>query len=159
MAAPSLEVLRATWAEDDGALFDIFVTDTTPNDWQVILDAVREKKWPTAYSVNGVAAEMPRTAEDIFAARQADATLLWSIEPDAGVTINCHFFYPGEIEFDFCPRVIISDEALAALLGFIAHVGRALGRVAGVTVEGDHHPRPAKGHLYYDPQSDAVVVT
>jgi hypothetical protein len=156
MAAPSLEELQANWAEDDGALFDIFVTDTTANDWQVVVDAVREKNWPTAYTVDGVAAEMPRTVENIFAAG-ADATLLWSIMLGAGVTINCHFFYPGEIEFDFCPREIVSDEALAALLGFIAHVGRALGRVAGVTVEGDHDPRPAKAHLYYDPHSDAVV--
>jgi hypothetical protein len=157
MAAPSLKVLQAIWAEDDGALFDIFVTDTTPNDWQVVVDAVREMNWPTAYTVDGVAAEMPPEVEDIFAARRADATLLWSIEPGAGVTINCHFFYPGEIEFDFCSREIVSDQALAALLGFIAHVGRALGRLAGVTVEGDHDPRPATGHLYYDPQSDAVV--
>ena len=134
-----------------------FVADTTPHDWQVVVDAVREKNWPTAYTVDGVAAEMPRTVEDIFAAGRADATILWSIDLGAGVTINCHFFYPGEIEFDFCPREIVSDEALAALLGFVAHVGRALRRVAGVTVEGDYDPRPATGDLYYDPHSDAVV--
>jgi hypothetical protein len=118
---------------------------------------VREKSWPTAYTENGVAAEMPETVEGIFAARQTEATILWSIKVGADVTINCHFFDPGEIEFDFCPREIVSDESLAALLDFIRHRGRALGRVVGVTVEGDDDPRSATGHLYYDPRSDAVV--
>ena len=156
MAAPSLQQLQEIWAADDGAVFDIFVTNTTLEEWQVVVDAVRETTWPMTYEVDAVPAEMPQTVEEIFAHAQT-ATILWSVSVATGVAINCHFFSSDEIEFDFQPRDIVSDERLAALLGFIAHVGRALGRLVGVTVEGDDDPRPPKGHLYYEPRFDAVV--
>jgi hypothetical protein len=156
MAAPSLEQLQEIWAEDDGAVFDIFVTDTTLEDWQAVMDAVRARSWPMTYEVDAVSAEMPPAVEEIFALAQK-ATILWSVIVAPGVAINCHFFSSDEIEFDFQPREIVSDERLAALLGFITHVGRALGRLVGVTIEGDDDPRPATGHLYYEPRSDAIV--
>jgi hypothetical protein len=156
MVAPSLELLQEIWAGDDGALFDIFVTDTTLEDWQAVVDAVSATTWPMTYEVDGVPTEMPPAVEEIFAHAQK-ATILWSVTAAPGVALNCHFFCSDEIEFDFQPREIVSDERLAALLGFITHVGRALGRLVGVTVEGDDDPRPAKGHLYYEPHSDAIV--
>ena len=156
MAAPSLEQLQEIWAADDGAVFDIFVTDTTLQDWQAVVDAVRATTWPMTYGVDGVPVEMPSAVEEIFAHAQK-ATILWSVTPVPGVAINCHFFGSDEIEFDFQPREIVNDEKLAALLAFITHVGRALGRLVGVTVEGDENPRPAKGHLHYEPRSDAMV--
>jgi hypothetical protein len=156
MAAPSLEQLQEIWAGDDGAVFDIFVTDSTLKDWQAVVDAVRARAWPMTYEEDGVPAEMPPTAEEIFAHAEK-ATILWSVAVAPGVVINCHFFSSDEIEFDFQPREIVSDERLAALLGFIIHVGRTLVRLVGVTVEGDDDPRPATGHLYYEPRSDAIV--
>jgi hypothetical protein len=144
MASPSLEQLQE------------IVADTTLEDWQVVVDAVRETPWPMRYEVDAVPVEMPPTVEEMFAQAQK-ATILWSVIVAPGVAINCHFFSSDEIEFDFQPREIVSDERLAALLGFITHVGRALGRLVGVTVEGNDDPRPAKGHLYYEPLADATV--
>jgi hypothetical protein len=51
------------------------------------------------------------------------------------VQVNCHFFGPGQIEFDIDPREIRDPAAFTLLLKFMADVGAAVEKEVRLTPE------------------------
>jgi hypothetical protein len=147
--------LSRRWDEDRGALLDAYVEDTTIDDWQRAIDAVRSLDWPSTYSEDGDAVPMPVSARALFA-RSKEHACLWEIRPLETVRLNCHFFDEGEIEFDLDPREIRDEQHLDVVREFLSTVGRALKRPVGLGIEGGSPRCP--DDLRYEPEADVVTV-
>ena len=61
----------AKWIFDfDGSWRDIYVLDTTIEDWQRFLDMVRQGPWRFEWTVDGVPAPLPESAARCFEVRE-----------------------------------------------------------------------------------------
>jgi hypothetical protein len=137
--------------EADGSLRDIYVQGTGLNDWQNVVDALRES-WPSpAYTLDGEPAALPRRVEAIFDAPREQAALLSLAVGDARVT--CHFFVEDEIEFSVDPREIAGPAQVEALTEFMALLGRATGKTVMLTLEN----APEAVIFRYSVEEDEVI--
>jgi hypothetical protein len=142
--------VREDWVVD-GGLRDIYVHETTRDDWQRVVDALRATGWPTTFSVDGDECEIPADVSGIFAL--VDQSTSWRIRPHPDVQINCFFFTEGEIELDADPREIAGQAELDAVCELVLVIGRALGRQVDVTGES----APSDVFMYYDPRTDQLI--
>ena len=119
------ETVRAEFAFD-GSWRDIYVLGTNIATWERMLDGIRAKGYNLKYSRDNRPAELPAHVAQVFAIRSESSPLL-SVEFE-GVLANCHFFAPGEIEFDIDPREVRGQERLDALIGFMHCLAEAVGK-------------------------------
>jgi hypothetical protein len=119
--------------ERDGATRDIYVLDATTDDWNRVVEALRKRRPPPAFFVDGEPAALPARVEDIMAIRP-DASPFMRIDLE-GLSLNCHFFDDEEIEFDLDPTDIDGPERLTALVGFMTVLADATGKPALLTHE------------------------
>jgi hypothetical protein len=127
--------------KDDGNiafLCDIVVPEGEASDWQRVLDLLREHEiaWQVDYAEDGERAELPQLAQHLVS-RSRQASVLISISVD-GLPINGHVFGADWIEFDVLAGDINGQESLDALAGFVAVLGRALGKEVRATREAAH---------------------
>ena len=118
--------------EWDGSWRDIYVLDTNINDWQRLLDFLRESSYVTIY--HGLTGpELPETMQEIF---EIQKTSFSSMSIDIGqIRVNCHFFLESEIEFDIDPRDIDSEEKLTKIFDFMQRIGNLLNKEVILTEE------------------------
>jgi len=143
--------VREDWV-DDGGLPDVLVQDATSDDWDRVLDVVRDRGWPTRYSVDGDVASMPGNVSPIFEIRH-DKSVRWEVRPHPDVAVNCHFFAIEEIGFDVSPREVVDEETFDAFCEFVTAIGRALGKPVDVTADG----APSDVFMRYEPAADRLV--
>jgi hypothetical protein len=118
--------------EWDGALRDIYVFQTTLQDWQTLSDFLR-LNFELEYSIDGKEQPFPKLVSEVFAVRAQANTLL---NFQAGkILFSCHFFTPGEIEFDLDPRNIKTQSDLDVLLDFMRQAGNSVCKPVVLTVE------------------------
>ena len=140
-------------ADSDPSLRDVYVLGTDQGDWETFLAFLPGSPWCWQLRVDNRPAALP-----------ADLATLWSeLGPDqcrpllcldvAGVTLCCHFFSFDQIEFDLDSRELTNAETLAGILGFMAAIGRLLGRTVILTPESC----PERPYFRYDPAQDACV--
>jgi hypothetical protein len=153
-----LQRLQEAWAEDVGAYRDLIVENTTIDDWQRVIDAVRALEWPSTYSEDGVDSAMPADAATTLA-RARERSCLWQLRADHTFRINCHFFGANWIEFDIDPSEIHSPSQLNFVYLLLRTVGSALNRPVSFRCEGSP---PGERHLpddlRFDPTTDAIVL-
>ena len=134
-------------AEDfafDGALRDVYVFDTTADDWQAVWRAVVER-YPIQAGDGGA---VPLDVRPLLGGERRRMM----VDPD-GIRANCHFFCEGQVEFDVDPRDFTGQLAMEGLCEFIAMVGRAAGKDAVLTMEN----APECVSLRYDVQSGTIT--
>ncbi|MFW5417772.1 hypothetical protein J0910_14265 [Nocardiopsis sp. CNT-189] len=132
-----------------GSLPDLRVPDTAVSDWQALLDLVVERGWRHRYAEGGAAAPLPRAQAAL--SRPAGAELrVW---PSGGVLAIFRFCAPEEIDFDVDLRELQGQERLDILCGFLAAIGRRLGKPVLMDPEGDRG-RPVLG---FDVRTDRVI--
>lgn len=123
-------------ADGFGSLQDILVLDTDAADWQRLLDFLRADALRLDFSIDGIPADLPITAAQIFPVwRQAAPALLVDFQ---GVRLGCYFFDPSETELDFDPRDVTSDEQRTALLAFMRTLSDLLDKPVVLAPEGSH---------------------
>jgi hypothetical protein len=131
---------RPTWPEMNeafawhGSWNDIYVLDTDARDWDRLLGAIKSSNYSPTYSVEGELAVLP---ESFDGAATGGAHLVLTLTN--GFTIDCHFFTDDEIEFSLDPREVRGPDEFEALLSFIAHVGRTVGKKVRLTPENCSH--------------------
>lgn len=111
----------------DGALRDVYVRGTSMEDWNRL------------FALAGVSPEPGAERRNVHF--------------DAGrVRLLGDLCTPDEIELSFDPAEVDGPDALADLLGFVAQLGRALGKIVEIT------PRnlPQFPFLRFDPADDAM---
>jgi hypothetical protein len=133
----------------DGALRDVLVAGTNESEWQRVVESLRDRGWPSVYSEDGEQVAMPAHVREIFAARLVRATA-WQVEPSPGIYANSFFFAADEIEFDFDPREIRSQEALDVVCQFMQLLGRTLQKPVIACMES----APDLAIMSYDPVAD-----
>jgi hypothetical protein len=141
--------------ELDGTLRDIYVEDTTLEDWKTVLEHIlggypgaRLLRWRDGESVE---VPIPIDLESLF-----DGDDRWLLMfTIAELEVDCHFFLVHEIELSFAPEPA-TEASLRPLLAFIVAIGDAIGRDVIVTPEnGPHAPyfryRPTDQRLTWYP--------
>jgi len=115
----------------DGSLRDIYVRDTTLDDWDLFLGAVSSLL--TATFVDGEPYPLPTQASEIFE-RSAETSFLLKIILGQA-KMNCHFFTEEEIELDIDPSEVTSQVEFDAIVDVLSLIGSALGRDVILTDE------------------------
>ena len=135
----------------DGSLRDVYVFGTTEADWDAVLAHVRARYAPLRFTVDGAPASLPARVAEAFAVwEHAAPCLTFRV---GGVELACHFFDPGDIEFDFRPQEVDGPARLAAITAFLRELAHVTERPAVLTAES----QPDAVILRADPVTGAVV--
>ncbi|GLC24618.1 hypothetical protein [Roseisolibacter agri] len=135
----------------DGSLRDVYVFGTTEADWDAVLAHVRARYAPLRFTVDGEPAPVPARFADGYAVRERAAPCLTFHV--GGVALACHFFDPGQIEFDLLPQEVDGPERLAAVTAFLRELAHVTARPAVLTAAS----QPDPVILRADPVTGAVV--
>jgi hypothetical protein len=119
----------------DGTLRDIYVFQTSMEDWESVWTLLARSRDHLTFSVDGVPSEPPTTAAEVFATGAKHSVL--AAYAESGFTVNCHFFTQSEIEFDIDPREIGGPDAGEAIARFIAAIGEVTSKPVVLTEEND----------------------
>jgi hypothetical protein len=131
--------------EADGSLRDIYVLDTTLDDWSKVLAFVAAKPFDASLTCEGHQVELPWEPRRLFPTIERALRHLLSLRV-GDVELCCHFFIEEEIEFDFWPNGMTEDK-LGALLSFMCDLGALTGKTVILTPE-NYQARPI---FRYDP--------
>ncbi|MFJ9842493.1 hypothetical protein ACIRYZ_18820 [Kitasatospora sp. NPDC101155] len=133
---------------------DVFVEDTTGADWQALLVLVVERGWAFEYSEGDTVLPLPRAEAVLSRPADADCAYL-RVWPDPGVCAIFRFYSDEVIDFDLDLRELQGQERLDVLCGFLAAIGRRLGKSVPMFFEGTTTGPPFLG---YDVAADRVRV-
>lgn len=132
----------------DGSWRDIYVLDTTSDDWTTMLRWLRRGNYPIKFSVDNNPEPCPDTADDVLWNQRTQASFMLTV--DVPGRPKCHFFTDEEIEFDLDPKEIQDDAALQRLLALTRDLGRTVSKPVIITPEN----RPESPLIRYDPIRD-----
>jgi len=134
----------------DGSLRDLYIPNTTLDDWDRLLNFLRDCRFELAYSLDGRPAPVPGRASEAFR-REESGLLACRL---GRMTLNCHFFCPEEIEFDLDPREIDSPAELSRLEQFMSEIGSLLRKEVRLSDENCRDEALCR----YDPVSGRVLI-
>lgn len=109
----------------DGALREVYLVETTMDEWQSVMAALLAGPWPIELST-GHTARPSSDALDLRSIFDAEETSLMSVDV-AGAIFNCHFFSKKEIEFDVWPTEVTAEN-FDEVLSFLRLLGNAARR-------------------------------
>lgn len=144
--------------EIDGSWRDLYVVDTTIEDWKEMLGLVRDRKAINyEFTMEGEAAAIPQRPEPVFISGEGAypdaASLPWSLVVTLdGLDLTCLFLTNTEIEFHLDPRNL-NENRLYELLDFMESLGRRLKKDVLLTPE-NGKDRPI---VKYDARHDRIV--
>ncbi|TGE20912.1 hypothetical protein [Hymenobacter metallicola] len=136
---PDWETLKRTVYSDDGSLRDIYVLDTTREDWNRWIAFVNAR-YPVRWEAEGHNGGAPATAINAdFIARRWDAgreqlTVLAAVFL-GNVQANCHFFVETNIEQDLAPGEIRTPADHEQVLAYLIDLSTALSKEVILTEE------------------------
>jgi hypothetical protein len=134
----------------DGSWRDLYIFDTTLDDWQRLLDFLAGSGYAMRLT-GGETASPPTTVAGIPWATADDfATLEVDI---GGPVVTCHFFSEEEIEFDFDPSDVTSPAHLAALVLFMQRVSSTMKKPIRLSPENTSEI----ALLEYDPRTNSMT--
>ena len=121
----------------DGSLRDIYINNTSKKDWQLFLKFVQDHYSWTFFVDNIEEKRLPRFERLIELAEEK--TLLFVVKLAPGFKIHCHFFCTqkeySEIEMDFDPNEIVSQQELNLLITFLKELSILLQKTINVCGE------------------------
>jgi len=127
----------------DGSYRDIYIRDTTLEDWQKVLNFLHASSYySTTFSIDQqenssipskIEGIVPTKVEDVMALFPATAYL--AIGP---LGVNCHFFEVEDMEFDISPRGTIDHHIEYQVIEFMRALGTLLQKVVTLTPENRH---------------------
>ena len=122
--------------EFDGAWLDIYVLDVTLDDWQKMLDYLRDSSYTAVYTFCGEESEWPKCLKVFDEEELRRYGLSSEMTVDLGdVILKCHFFSEDEIEFDFDPGEVNNQITLERLFDFIRTLATLLQKPVVITPE------------------------
>lgn len=131
------EQLRTEVYYIDGSWRDIYVLDTTREDWQRWIDYVNHHypvRWGAGDKDDGKAFD---AIDADYITRRWDASIwaTWGNIFLEKVQLNCHFFTETQIENDIDPSKIVSIEDHDRLMAYLVAISIALGKEVILTAE------------------------
>ncbi|ANP48218.1 hypothetical protein J2Z21_003807 [Streptomyces griseochromogenes] len=137
-----------------GSLPDLRVPGASVSDWQSVADLVVERGWTFQYSEGTTVLPLPR-AEAVLSRPAGSEQPRLEVRPVPDMLAIFRFHAAEEIDFDIDLREVQGQERLDVLCGFIAAIGRRLGKPVLMDTEGGDGSHPALG---YDIEADRVVL-
>ncbi|WP_344547198.1 hypothetical protein [Actinomadura fulvescens] len=137
-----------------GALPDLYIRDTTAEDWQKVFDLVRDRGWEWKFQQGFAERPLPTAAEALNRPTDADTVEL-RVWPAPGVLAIVRPWSATEINFDIDLRELQGQQGVDTLCRFLRDLGRELGKSVTVTPEGGS---PERAVLGYDLASDRVLL-
>ena len=136
-----------------GALPDLHVPDTSVEDWQSVLDLVKEEGWRSEYA-EGLAM-LPAPPAQVVLSRPAHAECAQvSVWLTPAMVVIFRFYAQDRIDFDIDVRVFHRQEDLDVFCQFLTVLGRRLGKPVLMDAEGGDGSHPVLGYV---PAQDRVV--
>jgi hypothetical protein len=117
--------------EVDGSLRDIYVLETTLDDWRSALAMLIEAPYDAILDGSPLPSVLPDLRALFFAPGRPRSILSFRV---GRVQMACHFFGEQEIEFDFDPRGLVATD-LRGVLDFMERLGVRTGKPVMLTPE------------------------
>ncbi|KOX21632.1 hypothetical protein ADK67_26195 [Saccharothrix sp. NRRL B-16348] len=137
-----------------GSLPDVFVPDTSAEDWQAVFDLVEARGWQWEFVQGDTALPLPLATDAL--ARPPDAELVeLKVRPVPGMLAIFRLMSAEEIDFDIDLRELQGQDGVDTLCRFLGEIGRKLGKPVLMTSEGGSQAHPVLG---FDPVLDRVVL-
>jgi hypothetical protein len=123
----------------DGAWLDIYVKNTSPEDWKIWIDYVNST-YDISFNNGKADKKEDKISFDAVNAYWAGTTDLMSdaVIKVGAVNIKCHFFEDTEIENDLDPGEVVSMEEHNQLVKYIADISNLLQKPVFITPENIH---------------------
>ncbi|WP_211246405.1 hypothetical protein [Amycolatopsis taiwanensis] len=137
-----------------GDLPDVWVWNTSVEDWQKVLDLVAAQGWTCQYSEGTTVLPVPRAATVLSRPVGAECPEL-RVWPTAEILAIFRFRADERIDFDVDLRELQGQERLDVFCGFLTAIGRRLGKSVLMDSEGGDGSHPVLG---FDVAADRVVV-
>jgi hypothetical protein len=129
-----------------GSLRDMYVQEVSLSDWERLIDILNSKYSAGIdkdYAIQYLADESGE-----MEARSATIEL-------TGLSLNCHFFLPDQIEFDIDPKEVKSIEAYHYIEGFMEVISKVLDNQ--VTLTGESSPEYPLVKIDYNKGVNSVL--
>jgi hypothetical protein len=120
--------------KSDETLRDIYIQDTSLNDWGKLIDLLNAEyklKW---FSENKIEKNKVYTYLQDETGEVESSTVSIQIE---NIKINCHFFLIEQIEFDIAPSEIKTEYDCEIIIAFMKNVSSTLKKQITLTGEND----------------------
>ena len=117
----------------DGSLRDVYIRETSEQDWQTMLDFLRTSSYSLECIVGGERQPLPDHVANLFRL-DAEVGITLCVDREH-LALNCHCFTREEIEFDLDPNDFQNDQQISLLLDLILAIGRLLYKTVDLTPE------------------------
>jgi hypothetical protein len=118
----------------DGGLIDLLVPGTGAREWESFWTALLSGPFEIQGCRDSLPWPLPQTLAEVSAECQV-ACIMVSVCSGA-VTVNCHFFGPGDLELDIDPRQVVDEAAYQSVLAVMRFVASSVGLPVFATPEG-----------------------
>ncbi|MFK0245498.1 hypothetical protein ACIQUM_12415 [Amycolatopsis azurea] len=137
-----------------GVLPDVVVPNASAKDWQTVFDLVKARGWQWEFRQADTTPPLPSAAEALARLEDGEVGEL-HVFPDPGMLVIFRLMSAEEIDFDVDLRELQGQAGVDRLCGFLAEIGRKLGKRVLMLPEGGSQARPILG---FDPAVDRVVL-
>jgi hypothetical protein len=137
--------------QHDGSLRDIYILDTSIDDWALVWQVLIAESGRLAFEVDGVAGTPPADVREAFGLRASHSVI--ASYRLGKQRLNCHFFVEDEVEFDLDPRDVDGPAEAERLAQFLVVLGRTTSKEVRLTAENGREAIIAR----YSPTSDSVI--
>ena len=118
--------------QGDTLLRDIYVLDTTEDDWDRFLSFVHSSGHQISFKIDEEENPLPKRITEIFLDTEHSHTLAIDL---GHLALHCYFFSDLEIELDLVASEVMSQNELDQVLEFIIGLGAHLSRDVILTEE------------------------
>ncbi|RZJ03403.1 MAG: hypothetical protein EON89_11840 [Brevundimonas sp.] len=118
----------------DGSWRDIYILNTSLDDWQRVVDSLRGNSPPPRLLFDGASVPIPSSIKSVFERGDDESRPVLHLKA-GNISLKCHFFDIGEIEFDLDPREVLSEKGFGYLTTFMSQIANAAGKPAILTHE------------------------
>lgn len=137
----------------DGSLRDVYILDTSLDDWARVWDVLKAAPDGFSFMVDGESLTPPARVEDAFRLRDSHSvTASYTLGKQR---LNCHFFIEEEVEFDLDPRDVDGPIEAERLGHFLSLLGCATSKEVRLTPENEPESIIAR----YDPHAGSLIWT
>ncbi|MGW5050355.1 hypothetical protein [Actinokineospora sp. NPDC004072] len=137
-----------------GALPDVYVQDTSAQDWHTVFDLIEARGWRCELHQGDEV--LPLSAAPAVLARQrGDDAVALKVWPVPRLLAIFRLMHPSMIDFDIDLRELQGQGGVDVLCAFLTEIGRAVGKPVVMTSEMGCLEHPVLG---FDPVSDRVVL-
>jgi len=126
--------------EPDGSLLDIYVQETTLDDWFTLIDYLNANykvKYVPTSSDNETEGKINKDYVTTFLLDTTGELECKTVSVFSdNLVFNCHFFLKDEIEFDTDPREFKGQKDFETLIAFMTAISKTLNKEIILTAEG-----------------------